>query len=52
MPYKIRHNKSGGYEVVKIATGEVVARPETKKGAIGFIWHAKQGEPKKERKKK
>lgn len=46
MPYKLRHSKGGGYDIVKIATGEVVAHSSDKKKAIGYIWHAKQGEPK------
>lgn len=54
MPYLIRHTKSGSYEVVKRATGEVVAHSHSKQGARGYIWHAMKGEPKvkKERTKK
>lgn len=52
MPYKLRHAKGGGYDVIKLATGETVAHSATRHGAIGYIYHAKKADPKPERKAK
>ncbi len=46
MPYILRHAKRGGYEVVKRATGEVVAHSKTLAGARGYAWHASKGDKK------
>ena len=45
MPYKLVKVK-GGYKVKKATTGKIVAgknKPLTKKGAIGYMYHAGKG---------
>lgn len=44
MPWNLRHNKNGGYDIVRTATGEVVGHSTTKRNAALSIWHRKKAE--------
>jgi len=43
MPYTIKKNPNGGYDVYRKDTGKKVAHSDTHGGAKGYIYHAERG---------
>jgi len=44
MPYKIKKNKAGKWEIIRKTDGVVVGKSDSKKNAIGSMIHRLSGE--------